>query len=495
MKSLRINILVIFLGLMLLACERDFETINTNPNAISDMDPAYLFSNAVKKTFRDNVIGYKEYLFFGSQYAHFYMVPNNNARPHDMYRGYFYTDDYFNTINDSYTGPLKLSNEVIRLCGEEPYYNELRRSLGEVVAVCSYMKMTDLYGEMPYIEGGWGQTGILLPKYDAQSFIYEDMLAKLKAAIDVLKSGDPADAFPGFDPLFDNDLESWIRFANSLRLRMAMRIRFVNESLASAVISECMEEDLISQNKENAQIQTFDDPNLYNPWNDYYRDFRWKMSQKLVDWLKSTSDPRLFTWVEPNIHGEYTGIMNGLNEIAWSIVPWDSISNPTEALYARDMPVYYLCAPETKFYAAEAALIGLNPGGDANQLYREGIRLALELWEVDPDSIDLFLSNEAVATLSSELEPALEQIGTQLWLSLAPNFLESYASIRRLGYPLIPQRTDPWLEPGESDGFLPKRFIYPYNESATNSVNLQDAIDRQGPNEISTPVWWDILDR
>ena len=158
------------------------------------------------------------------------------------------------------------------------------------------------------------------------------------------------------------------------------------------------------------------------------------------------------------------------------------------------MPVYFLCASETKFCEAEAALIGLHSGADANQLYREGIRLAMEKWNLDPDSIDLYLASEATATLSSELEPALEQIGTQLWLSHATNFVESYNSIRRLGYPVIPRRTDPWLDPGVSDGYLPKRLLYPYNEEATNSENLQEAIDRQGPNVITTPVWWDVRD-
>ena len=129
MKALKIKYLIIFLGITLLACERDLETINTNPNAISDMDPAYLFSNAVKKTFHDNLLGSHQYLFYGAQYCHFYMVPNNNARPHDMYRGYFYTNDYANTISNTYLGPLRLANEVIRLCSEAPYENQLRRSL------------------------------------------------------------------------------------------------------------------------------------------------------------------------------------------------------------------------------------------------------------------------------------------------------------------------------------------------------------------------------
>jgi hypothetical protein len=495
MKAYKVIFLTLGLGFVFLGCERDLETINTNPNAVSEMDPAYLFSNAVKKTFRDEQWGNVLQLRFGAQYSHFYMVPHNTARPYDQYRDHFFTDTYFESLSNTYTGPIKLINEVIRLTSEGVHENELRKSLADVVAVCNYMKMTDLFGDVPYTEGGYGLEGILLPKYDAQSFIYEDMLARLEAALAVIKAGDPMEAYPGFDPLYDNNLEHWARFTNSLRLRMAMRIRFVDESQASRIIQDCMEEQLVSSNEQNARIITNDDPDLYNRWNRHYEIIPWKVSQKLVDWLSSTNDPRLAAWVKPNSYGAYAGAINGLNELAWSVMPWDSLSDPTTALYARDMPVWFLCASETKFYEAEAALIGLNPGADANQLYREGIRLAMEKWEIHSDTIELFLESEATATLSGELEPALEQIGTQLWLSLATNFVESYNSIRRLGYPLIPRRTDPWLDPGVTDGYLPKRLLYPYNEEATNSTNLQEAIDRQGPNEVTTAIWWDIRDR
>lgn len=494
MKAFRIIFLAFGLGILLMGCERDLETINTNPNAVSEIDPAYLFSNAVKKTFRDQQWGNVLYLRFGSQYSHFYMVPHNTTRPYDMYKDHFFTDTYFEVLSATYTGPVKLISEVIDLTSEGEYENELRKSLADVVAVCNYMKMTDLYGDVPYTEGGFGQEGILLPKYDAQSFIYEDMLARLEAAIPLIKAGNPDEAYPGFDPLFDNNLDQWVRFANSLRLRMAMRIRFADESLAHSAISESLDEELISDNTQNAQIITYDDPDLYNRWYRSYELLPWKMSQKVVDHLQTTNDPRLAAWVKPNIYGDYAGAVNGLNELAWSVMPWDSLSDPTTALYARDMPVYYLCAAEVKFYKAEAAMIGLNSEEDANELYREGIRLAMEKWEVDPDSIELFLTSEA-ATLSTELEPALEQIGTQLWLSLATNFVESFCSIRRLGYPVIEQRTDPDLDQGVTEGILPKRFLYPYNEETTNSANMQEAVDRQGPNEITTPVWWDVRDK
>ncbi len=492
MKTLPQILALILLAAGMSGCYSDFKDMNKNPNALTSLDAEYLFSNAVKKTFLDTRTDWKLMLHFGSQYSHFYVVSHNTTRPHDTYKDNLYTEDYFDIYSATFVGPLKLTNEVIRLTAEGgEQENPLRNAMAQVVAMVNYARITDLYGDIPYTEGGWGREGVLSPKYDAQQFIYEDMMTRLKNCIEVIKAGDPKDAYPGFDPLYDNDPEAWVRFASSFRLRLAMRARFADEAFASQVISECLQEELIEDLGQNAQIVRYDNPDLYNNWDWIHGMLPWKMSKKLVDWLKNTSDPRLQEWVEPTPFGEYRGVPNGLNDVEFSKVYWDSISDPTPALYARDMPVYFLTAPEVKFLHAEAALIGLD-GGDANQYYREGIRLAMEQWNIPDTAIQRFLDHEAEATLFGSDENKLRQIATQKWLSFATNFIQAYTSIRRTGYPLIPQRTAPWLDRGVTDGYLPKRFKYPKKEIAINYDHVMEAIERQGPNEISTPVWWDV---
>ncbi len=483
---------LLLLTFVLGGCYSDFKDMNKNPNALTTLDAEYLFSNAVKKTFLDTRTDWKLMLHFGSQYSHFYVAPHNTTRPHDTYKDNLYTEDYFDIYSQSYIGPLKLTNEVIRLTREGgDQENELRNALAQVVAMVNYARLTDLYGDIPYTDGGWGREGVLSPKYDEQKFIYEDMMTRLKNCIDIIKAGDPAEAYPGFDPLYDNDLDKWVRFANSFRLRLAMRARFADEQFASQVISECVQEELIMDPDQNAQIVRYDNPDLYNNWDWIYGMIPWKMSKKLVDWLKGTSDPRLQAWVEPTSFGEYRGVPNGLTDLAFSKVYWDSISGPTPALYARDMPVYFLTTPEVRFLLAEAALIGLD-GGDANTYYREGIRMAMEQWNIPDTAIRRFLDQEPEASLWGSEENRLRQIATQKWLSFATNFIQAYTSIRRTGYPEIPRRTAPWLDPGVTNGYLPKRFKYPKKELAINYEHVMEAIERQGPNEISTPVWWDV---
>jgi hypothetical protein len=485
-------ILALLLVIIFSSCSKSLEEINVDPNKISSVDDAYLFSNAVSQTFGGPQNERKLQLFFGAQYSHFYVCPHNTARPHDTYDDFLYTDDYLAVIKSTYTNPLQLSNRVISMTSEGESKNDLRNALAKVLSICNYTRITDLYGEVPYTEGGWGDLGYLYPKYDTQDFIYKSMMDTLGRCVQIIKNGDPEKGYEGFDPMYNNHLDLWAKFANSFRLRLAIRARFAAPEFCEEVIQECLQEELIETNKENARLFSLDDERHYNEWSRTWEIMPWKMSEYLVSWLIDSHDPRLTSWVLPNIDNEYKGVPNGLNDNAFSTVNWNKVSDPAPNLYAANMPVHFLTAAEVKFMQAEAEII-VN-GFNANKYYQEGIFLAMSLWKIPQDSINRFINEEPEATLFGDEENMLRQIGTQKWLALITNFTESYTEIRRLGYPVIPRRTDPFLDPGVTDGYLPKRFLYPPEEISLNQKNVEEAIERQGPNKITTPVWWDVRD-
>jgi hypothetical protein len=157
------------------------------------------------------------------------------------------------------------------------------------------------------------------------------------------------------------------------------------------------------------------------------------------------------------------------------------------------MPVHYLTAAEVYLNKAEAELI--LGGSNANEYYQKAIVLAMSLWDVPLTSIDQYLANSPEATLydTDDIETKLRKIGNQKWLALVTNFTEAYTEIRRLGYPEIPQRKESdGLDLGVTNGYLPKRFLYPLEEISLNEKNAKEAIERQGPNLITTAVWWDV---
>jgi hypothetical protein len=468
------------------------QEMNTDPLALSSLPDEYLFATAVRETFGSGNYISPFHLRFSSQYAHMY-VTNSENRSADGYQDFHTQDIYKEMFSTTYVGPLRYINEVLAMTAEGGKANPVRNAMAQIVAVINFAQATDCWGDIPYFEGAQGTKGIIYPKYDKQELIYPDMLNRLKLAIGVLKTAGTKDGYEGADPVYNNDLSNWIRFANSLRLRMAMKIRFVDAAGGTAVINECLKEPFIETNDQNFELTHQDSENgeLYNPWWDLRKYQNFKMSEKLTNWLISTNDPRLQVFIEPNRMGERKGVLNGLNDQAYSLVDWTLISNPMPVLYSKTLSQYLMCASEVWFLRAEAALFKLS-AGDPGQLYKEGIRQNLLQWKVDAGKIQNFIDFEPEATLNGTQENQFRQIATQMWIAYIPNFTEAWINMRRSGYPEIPRRTDAEIYSlGVTNGILPKRFKFASSEYLNNLANVTEAVTRQGPDKIDTPVWWE----
>ncbi len=484
-------VIVIAFLLLLASCDDRFAEINTSPNDITDIPSEYLFANAVRQTFLSNTY---LHFTFGGQYSHMY-VGINDSRYIDSYFDHFTGAEYRYVFENIYHGPIRNINQVILLTESGGMQeNAVQHAMAQIVASVSFLRLTDGYGSIPYEEGGYGQKDILYPEYNSVEAIYTSLMDQLKINMELLKTAQAENAYPGADPLFSNDLSKWVRFANSLRLRMAMRIRFVAPQAAAPIIQECLSQPLIEENSQNAGLETQDSDigEFQNPLYSSYNYWKWKMSQLLVDQLKATNDPRLEVFVAPNSNGEFVGIPNGLSDSYFSEWDWAGTSNPSDMLVGRGAPIYYMSAAEIWLLRAEAALAGF-VSGNANDYYQTGLRKALEQWQVSPSQADEFLTS-VNATLAGTEEQQLEQICTQQWLACLPETYEAWCNLRRTGYPKIAKRLAPIYEPGASEGKLPKRFRYPAIETNINQANYLKAIEEQGPDEITTPLWWDVRD-
>jgi len=487
------SIFILIVWMTIGSCDDRFDQINTNPLALSELSDEFLFTNAVRHTFGRyaHINGYQ--MRFGSQYAHVY-VTNSEMRQADMYNSFHIQDVYSDLFELTYSTSLRHITEVLRMTGPDGTGNKTRHALADIIAAVNYIQLSDTYGDIPYSEGVKGDEGIIYPKYDSQESIYMDVFSRLKNSIDVLKNSDPADAYPGADPVYDNDLHKWVRFANSFRFRLAMRVRFVDPDLSRRVIEEVMKEEMIEENSQNFILthSESDNSDLYNPWYDVRRHANFKMSEKFVNQLKETNDPRLEILVLPNREGEYKGFINGLLDKELGKYVWGDHSNPAPILYEKDHPLYLMCASEVSFLKAEAALFDLIPG-DPQEFYEKGIRLDMERWSVEEEEIEEFL-NQSAGTLQGGKEDQFEQIGNQSWIGFVPNYLEAWTYIRRTGYPKIPVRTESHLDKGETGGVLPRRFLYPATEYSGNRQRVEEAAENIGGDAIDTPVWWDVRD-
>lgn len=480
-------ITALILGFMAISCDNHLDDLRENPNAVTAIDDAALFTKAVRSLFLGTT-DQSVYRFSG-HYGH-YFVAGSTARIPDQY-GDGFDAQYNEMFTGMYGGVIRHIEEVLEITGSGDTANKVRYAMADIIAVLGYAKITDAFGEIPYVEGGKGKTqDIMQPKYDTQEFIYKDLVARLTESIEILTSANPALGYPGSDPVFDNDFDKWVRFANSIRLRLGMRLRYADNTYSRTVVSQCLNDPFIETNLHNAtMIQTEGNG---NPWYNYRTGFpSIKMSAKLTDQLQQTGDPRLSVFVSIDGNGNYTGMTNGLNDAAFGNSDFAARSDMGTALSSRDSELYVMNAAEVWFLRAEAALVYDQEPAEANDYYRKGIETALGQWNIASDVIADFMASPTASLTGSGDE---EQIGTQLWLAFIPNYFEGWSHIRRTGYPEIAQRTEPDLAKGVTDGILPKRFLYSSFELSSNSDHVTEAISRQGDNKIDTAVWWDQND-
>jgi hypothetical protein len=484
-KLKRISAVIVLL-VVLSSCQNLLDDIYDNPNAVTEIDDAALFTNAVRSLLFQtaSTSGYR----FAGQHAH-YLVAGSTARRPDQY-GDNFDDDYYGMYSNFYGGVIRHIEDVLQITSEGETKNEVRHAMADVIAVMGFAVITDAYGDVPYTEGGKGKTGdILTPKYDTQQFIYSDMISRLAHDIDVLKNSDPRNGYPGSDPLFENDLSKWVKLANSFRLRLAMRLRYADNTLSRKVVADCLAEPLMEDPSDDASlIQTEGNGNRWYSYKTGYPLI--KVSEMMVNQLTGTSDPRLPVFVSKDANGKYEGQLNGLTDMAFGASKFESKSNMGDAISSKDSKYYVMTAAETWLLRAEAALAYDGDAVKANDYYRMGIETSLKQWKVDTADILNFLAGPT-GTLTGTVKQMEEQIGTQMWIALTPDYFEGWSYIRRMGYPVIEERRALYLERGVTKGMMPSRFKYSSHEISTNGTNVQEAIDRQGPNSIATPVWWD----
>ncbi len=214
---------------------------------------------------------------------------------------YMYHLDSFNALWDRYpTLVLKTISEVIRQTGAEgasPSSVNLFH-VAQVMHALSTHLLTDMHGNLPYTEMNKGIQGIFFPKYDTQESIYMAMLAKLQTAANTIGTG--ADDIGSADVIFGGDLAKWKKFANSLLLRLAMRISNVEPGIAEGFVQAAIAGGVMESNEDMAWIQMADGPTEWFNQNGISRalnPFDWgannMISKTLVDWLQANNDPRL----------------------------------------------------------------------------------------------------------------------------------------------------------------------------------------------------------
>ncbi len=474
-----------------------FEDMNVNPTQANQVNPNFKLTDIQLNISGQRYENWRTNLIYSSvMIQHYATTPGYWAGDKYTYIGSYSAamwDRYYPNIS-------KNLEDLLVQTAEDPEGGNMN-AITKITRVVMYHRLTDLYGDIPYSEAGKGfLEGITKPAYDAQSDIYADMLATLESSANALTSG--TQSFGTGDLLYSGDVDKWKTFAYSLMLRLGMRLVKVDPAAAQSWVQKAIAGGVMTSNADIAYVPH--DAASYANGNGsvFAADGSARLSKFFVDWMISTGDPRLNVY-GTTAHTEPLGMPNGLDSQTLQdepdFVSCDTGADPCEqniymlpnsVMTGRDDPMFFMTYAEVELLLAEAAVRGWH-GGDPATHYNNGVRAAMQYLAMYGDAAvigDTQIEDYLIAN-PYDAANAMEQINTQLWASVLLNEYEAYANWRRTGYPVL----TPVNYPGNvTGGTIPRRLRYREAEAVANSENYSAAIARQGPDEFTTRVWWDV---
>jgi hypothetical protein len=484
MRKKEFPLFLIIMAVVLSGCHDSMVEINTDPNNPTQVPTSNLLSNA-QRQLTGEILGINE--------------DDGHARWSSEYMQYWSNTLYTSTTryetveadwNEFYDGGLSDLEEIIRinidpeekLEAQKYGSNNNQIAVAEILQVWGFHNVTDIWGEVPFSEALQGRKNFS-PKYDPQEAIYDSLIAQLDRATARI---DESERPPQGDLILDGDMNGWRLFANSLKLRLGMRLSERSPEKAKRIVQEAVNSGVIGSSDENIYFEYLDSEPNYNPWKYEARveggSYNLAVTTTAIGKLQSYDDPRLYVYAAPaKKDGKLRGIPYGVESGVASEFDNVEVSFQTDDVY--NSPGRIMTYSEVLLLQAEAAERGWI-SGNPKALYEKGIRANMKEWSV-PDStdIDAYLEQDIVKYDSDSFK---KKIGNQLWFALYTQPLETWANWRRLGYPELEPAPDAFR--GRD---IPRRRGYPQAESELNRENYEAAVERQGPDELSTRVWWD----
>jgi len=459
------------------SCQTDerYENLNRDPKNPTDVKADFLFTSAT--------------VSLSDQMA----TPNVNDNIFRFIAQYFTTTTYLDEPNYDLNGRTisdrhwsELYRDVIFDLQDAPRFvesdpdidaDEKSARLGqiEVMEVYAWSIMVDTFGDVPYTEA-INANEFPLPVYDDAATIYANLIKRLKDNGPKLAAGQ---GFTTADVIYNGDMGAWKKFANSLLLRLAMRLSDVNEELSRSTAVAAIAGGVFTSNADNAQIAYQTSPPNTNPmWEDLVQSGRadYLPANTIVKVMNDLNDPRrphyFFNETVDNYVG---GVYGGSNN-------YGSYTHVGEALLDPTLPGILLDYAEVEFNLARAAQPDLAYAGavDAETHYNAAITASIEYWGGTETQVDDYLDQASVAYDGSN-----EQFATQFWLAMYNNPFEGWSVWRKYDAPALNL-------PEDTGNPVPLRYTYPVNEQNLNRANYEAASTAIGGDKQTTPLFWDL---
>lgn len=494
-----------------ISCTKNFAEINTPENQIvsSKVDVSLLGQEFAYAQYFGLLAGQYQVgvSLYADIYAQYFATTHPNFNSDQYAEQGAWTNIFWNNFYSN-PAPQLLFVEQFTKSHDMPLAN----AMAKVWRVEMYHRMSDYFGPIIYSQFGNGKTSVA---YDAQSDIYHSFFLTLDSAVKVLKQNAGGNAFGKNDQIYGGDADKWYKFTNSLRLRLAMRLAYVEPALAQAEAEKAVTDGVILSNSDNAAVlSTVNSINWLSIWT-YIDEFRMSATSESI--LVGYNDPRLKVYFgEASSGGGFHGVRNGLPAVEKggtlnATHSFVSLNYLPIAKGGSNLPNRLISASEVAFLKAEGALRGWNMGGTAMDLYNTGIRLSLsERTSGSPADIETYVNSTNMPVAINDkwntpamsdipvqyqstgsFETKLEQIITQKWIAAYPDGWESWSERRRTGYPKGYPVINSLNTIVPKDAMM-RRLCFTTGEISTNLAAVEEARKLlNGPDQNNTKVWWD----
>lgn len=468
---------VIFIvNLLFTGCTSKFDDINTDPNASKDPVPS------------TTMLAFNIRYYLNNMYDAW-----NDMNEPETYGGHLAKIQYIDEARYVYR-PTTVENKWyyayrtmynVRKMSEAAVAekNTNMQAVAKVLEAFIMQEVTDTWRDVPYSDAFKLDQGVTNPKYDTQETIYPALIALLQDASNLFKQnvGDLGDG----DVLFHGDVQKWRKFANSMILRLSIRISAVAPSVARPAFEKVMADltsyPVLDSNEDNVFFYWPGTSPYFEPW---YNDFLGRddhgVSDVLINTLTGLSDPRLPVYAFP---ATKDGVYRGFKIGAKSQPSLSTISR-IGARFRTDPKGFspmMRCA-EVWFNIAEASKLGWTTGVSTQVAYEKALTLSLKENGVSAADIATYLSG------GGKFADSFGQIYLQEWIALYKQGMEAWSLYRRTGVPAL------YVAPGSKytgHNVPPFRYPYPATETNLNGTNSAASVAKVKDDFWGQQMWWD----